>query len=54
MRVCIPEFILELVLRADISLSFSPRGPATSQVFGVPGPTGQIDWLHWRHWETMG
>lgn len=56
-RVCvcahIPEFILELVLRADISLSFSSWCPSASKVFGVPGPAGQIDRLLWRHWDRM-
>lgn len=49
--VYIPEFVLECVLCADVSLSFPSRHPAASQVFGVPGPAGQIDRLLWRHWD---
>lgn len=47
----VPEFVLERILRANISLSFSSWSPAASQVFGVPGPAGQIDRLLWRHWD---
>ena len=49
--VSIPEFVLERVLCANVGLSFPSRRPAASQVFGVPGPAGQIDRLLRRHWE---
>lgn len=46
----IPEFVLEHVLGTNVGLSFPSRSPAASQVFGVPGPAGQIDRPLWRHW----
>ncbi len=49
--VCVPEFVLERVLCANVCLSFPSGSPAASQVFGVPGPAGQIDRLLWRHWD---
>lgn len=49
--VDVPELILEPVLGADVGLSSSSWSPAARQVFGVPGPAGQIDWLLWRHWD---
>ena len=51
MCVCIPEFELERVLGTNVGFSLSSWGPAASQVFGVPGPAGQIDRLLWRHWD---
>lgn len=51
MCVHVPEFVLERVLCAYVGLSFSSWSPAASQVFGVPGPAGQIDRLLWRHWD---
>lgn len=50
----VPEFVLECVLRADVCLSSPSWSPAAGQIFGVPGPAGQIDWFLWRHldgWE---
>lgn len=50
--VYVPEFVLERVLCAYVGLSFSSWSPAARQVFGVPGPAGQIDRLLWRHWDS--
>lgn len=49
--VFLPEFVLERVLCANVSLSFPSWSPAACQVLGVPGPAGQIDRLLWRHWD---